>query len=111
MLAISLNPKDWFETKLSVILNLAVFIKVGLFIKIPFVGTIELVLYEKTWEYKKNLLGPYTWKPKRFSKMADVSSDGKLEIEEDNLTCKSRGGSVGEEGEYHVGINSCSEML
>lgn len=99
LLALGTTPLDWFEAKISVILNLAVFVKVGLFIKIPFVGTVELVLFEKVWEYKKNLLGPKTLRPRRFSRVGGVSSSGNLLLQEPGLVCESKGGSVGAEGE------------
>lgn len=88
---------DWFEIKLTITLNLALFIQVGIFIKIGFIK-VEIVLFEVRWEYQMNLLEPKNSRPRSITRIGRTSSDGILNLQIPDMKCESKGGSVGEEG-------------
>ena len=57
----------------------------------------QVILYEKKEEYKYVILGPLTYKPDPFDKVATITS-GTLTLTDPDIICESKGGSVGAEG-------------
>ena len=90
------NPLDWFEVRLTITLELAFYVKIGIFLKLGFV-TIEFVLFEFRLEYSIVLLSLY-YHPPYPSPVGDTDSSGNLSMEESDLACETKGGSVGNEG-------------
>ena len=86
-----MNPADWFEMTLTISVNLSVYIKVGIF-----AGFIEVVLYEKTWDFTIVILGPLKISPKLATKVAEMNTEtGVMSavLGTDQLTCESKRGA------------------
>ena len=79
------NPTDWFEGSVSILLDLELYVRVPGF-------------YKNSWEFRQLILGPFTYKPKPFSKLGNIGSSGSLSLDATSeMTCESKGGSVGQE--------------
>jgi hypothetical protein len=59
----------------------------------------QVTLYEKKEEYSYVILGPLTYQPDPFDKVATITS-GTLTLTESDIICESKGGSIGAEGLY-----------
>ena len=70
---------------------MSIFLDLVLSIKIPFV-------FNESWRYRQLILGPFTYKPKPFPKLGNIGSSGSLSLDATSeMTCESKGGSVGQE--------------
>ena len=93
-------PWDWFEIRLSIILELAVYVKVGLFINLGFT-TIEFILFEFRLDFSVVLLSLH-FHPAYPTPLGLESPSGDVTLAESDLACESKSGSVGREGWYKL---------
>jgi hypothetical protein len=79
-------------------LDLSVNIFVGFYARLGFIK-VRVTVFERTWSYKKDIL-VLKLQPKPFKKIGTTSSNGDMSLgaTDSDLTCVSKGGSVGAEG-------------
>ena len=112
---------DWFEITLTITLNLAgmfehvckisktisliiypnshTFLLLAVYVKIGiFLGFFEITLFELREKFDLVILGPIKYTPDPFDPVAELDlSSGILYILESDVTCESKGGSMGQE--------------
>jgi len=124
LLALGTSPLDWFNIRVCKMrsllglslcethsyflpscqwqtnLNLFCYVKVGVFVTVPLWGRVHLTLYELRATYTQVIMTLY-YEPQPFLPLAQKSSSGQLSLsawdQSNNMTCASKGGSVGNE--------------
>lgn len=96
-MCVTRTPLDWFEITITIRLDITFYVKVGIFLNLGFV-TIEFTVFEYRHTWSFFLLGPVKYQPEPFEVVADLDSEGTLELNEPETVCESKGGSMGNEG-------------